>query len=95
LLKAEEEGADPMSLDLEESERTVLASALMREDEELTPELVEGAIEALRRRRLEARQRELLVLLAEAERKGDIAGVGRLMKEKQDVDRALREAALV
>jgi hypothetical protein len=34
-------------------------------------------------------------LLAEAERKGDIAGVGRLMKEKQDVDRALREAALV
>jgi DNA primase len=95
LLKAEEEGTDPMSLDLEESERTVLASALMREDEVLTPELVEGAIEALRRRRLEARQRELLVLLAEAERRGDIAEVGRLMKEKQDVDRALREAALV
>jgi DNA primase len=95
LLKAEEEGADPMSLELEESERTVLASALMREDEELTPELVDGAIEALRRRRLEGRQRELKGLLGEAERKGDLAEVGRLMKEKQDVDRALREAALV
>jgi DNA primase len=95
LLKAEEEGADPMSLELEESERTVLASALMREDEELTPELVEGAIEALRRRRLEGRQRELKGLLGEAERKGDLAEVGRLMKEKQEVDRALREAALV
>ena len=95
LLKAEEEGADPMSLELEDSERTVLASALMREDEQLTPELVEGAIEALRRRRLEGRQRELKVLIAEAERRGDVAELRRLMEEKQSVDKALREAALV
>jgi DNA primase len=95
LLKAEEEGADPMALPLEEAERTVLASALMREDEVLTPELVEGAIEALRRRRLEGRQRELKGLLGEAERNGDLAEVGKLMREKQEVDRALREAALV
>jgi DNA primase len=95
LLKAEEEGTDPMSQPLDDWQRTVLAAALMKEDEELTPELLEGALEALRRRKLEARQRELLRLISDAERKGDLVEVGRLIRDKQDIDRALREAELV
>lgn len=95
LLNAQEDGTEPMSVALEDSDRTVLASALMREDEDLTPELVEGALEALRRRKLEARQRDLRRLIAEAERKGDFATVGQLIREKQEVDRALREAEVV
>ncbi len=95
LLTAEDEGTDPMSLPLENGEKTMLASALMKEDEALTPELVEGALEALRRRRLEAKQRELRSKIAEAERKGDLGQVGQLMREKLEVDRALREAEVV
>ncbi len=95
LLTAEDEGTDPMSLPLENGEKTMLASALMKEDEALTPELVEGALEALRRRRLEAKQRELRTKIAEAERKGDLGQVGQLMREKLEVDRALREAEVV
>jgi len=95
LLNAQEDGTEPMSVALEDSDRTVLASALMREDEDLTPELVEGALEALRRRKLEARQRDLRRLIAEAERKEDFAAVGQLIREKQEVDRALRQAEVV
>ncbi|HEU5453565.1 MAG TPA: DNA primase [Terriglobales bacterium] len=82
-------GADLMSLDLSEAQRRLIADVLMRDGEELTPELLEGAFEALRRRRLERRQRDLKVEIAEAERRGDSAALGRLMQEKVAADRAL------
>src|SRR5438045_3377245 len=50
LLVAEEQGRDPMSMPLEGSDRQLLASVLMDEREELTPELLEEAIRSLRRR---------------------------------------------
>ena len=58
LLRADlaETGADPLSLPLPEADQRRLAATLMQEDEELTPELLEGAIEALRRRHLQRRQ---------------------------------------
>jgi hypothetical protein len=61
----------------------------MREEEELTPELLEGAIEALHRRGLERRRRELQREIAEAERKQDSATLTRLLQDKLNVDRAL------
>jgi DNA primase len=88
-------GADLMSLPVGEEDRALFLSVVMREHEPLTAELLHGAVEALRRRRLEERQRELRRLIAEAERGGDPAMLARLMQEKQELDRALRHAASV
>jgi len=60
LLEAGAETADVMELPRTEEDRRLLASILMHEEEELTPETVEGAVRALRRiylrRRLEGVQ---------------------------------------
>ncbi|MGB6630556.1 MAG: toprim domain-containing protein, partial [Terriglobales bacterium] len=63
LLEAGSETADVMALPKTEEDRRLLASILMSEEEELTPETVEGAVRALRRiylrRRLDEVQRSL------------------------------------
>jgi len=63
LLEAGPETQDPMALPKTEDDRRLLASILMHEEEELTPETLEGAVRALRRihgrRRMEQIQREL------------------------------------
>ncbi len=91
LLQADlaETGADPLSLPLPEADQRRLAATLMREDEELTPELLEGAVEALRRRHLQRRQRQIQVQIAEAERREDSAVLGQLLREKLELDRTL------
>ncbi|HWR35208.1 MAG TPA: CHC2 zinc finger domain-containing protein [Clostridia bacterium] len=93
LLKAEEEGADPMSLPLQESERSLLAAALLDEHEELTAELLESALAALRRPKLEARQRELKALIVAAQSSNDAGELTRLVQEKMELDRAMRSAS--
>ena len=93
LLRAEEDGSDPMSLELGETDRSLLAEALIDEHELLTPELLESAVGALRRRHLEARQRELKSLISEAERKNDSDLLAKLVQEKLHLDRTLRGAA--
>ena len=91
LLQADlaEAGADPLSLPLPEADQRRLAATLMREDEELTPELLEGAVEALRRRHLQRRQRQIQAQIAEAERRADSAVLGQLLREKLELDRTL------
>jgi len=89
LLALEDGTGDPLALPISDSDRQLLAGVLMREEEELTPELLEGAIEALHRRGLERRRRELQRQIAEAERKQDSAALPRLLDEKLKVDRAL------
>jgi DNA primase len=59
LLEAGTETADIMALPKTEEDRRLLASILMHEEEELTPETVEGAVRALRRIYLERRQEEV------------------------------------
>ena len=95
LLQADltETGADPLSLPLPEADQRLLAATLMQEDEELTPELLEGAIEALRRRHLQRRQRQIQVQIAEAERRQDSAVLGQLLREKLELDRTLAGVA--
>jgi hypothetical protein len=78
-----------MSLPISESERRLLASTLMRDEEELTVESVDGAIEALRRRDLERRQRRIQMQIADAERRNDETVLGQLVREKRELDRAL------
>ncbi len=89
MLSAHEQGADPMSLTLEESARSVLASVLMDEREELTPELLESAIRSLRRRALRKQLDELQHQLKEAERRQDGASAARLLQERLRLRRTM------
>jgi DNA primase len=63
LLTAGPDGGDPLDLAKTDEDRRLLASILIRDEEELTPETVEGAVRALRRislrRQLEEVQRTL------------------------------------
>ena len=76
---------------LPESDQRLLASILLQESDELTQELIESAIEALRRRKLERRKRELSANIAEAERKNDIGLLAALLQEKLAIEKTLRE----
>jgi hypothetical protein len=82
--------SDPMSLPLGEADRNMLAEALLRHNaEELTVELVHGALEALRHKRLRVDEQELKARMAEAERRQDLAEMLKLKQQKLELDRAL------
>jgi DNA primase len=76
-----------------ESDRTLLASVLMRDDEELTPERLEGAVRGLRRiqlrRKLERVQREL-----QSARGQETGQMQALLQEKMRLKRALMDPSL-
>jgi DNA primase len=74
-----------------DGDQRLLASILMEESDELTTELVESAVEALRRRKLEIRKRELNAKIAEAERKNDTEALAALLQEKLAIERLLRK----
>jgi DNA primase len=88
LLKAAQEGADIMGLGLADSDRNLLASTLMKEEEELTAERLEGAVRALRRIRF---RRELENVQRELQSARDEARVQILMQEKMRLKRALMD----
>ncbi|HYA25871.1 MAG TPA: hypothetical protein VEF05_17035, partial [Terriglobales bacterium] len=93
-LLAAPESADLLSLTMTDSERNLLASILMKEDEELTPEGLEGATRALRRiqlrRKLEQVQREL-----QQQRSQDTRHLQALLEEKIRLKRALMDPGLL
>jgi DNA primase len=83
---------DPTDLSLEDADRTLLAMIVMREDEPLTGELLEGALDALRHRaQLAQREGEIKNGIVEAERRGDLASLLRLKQEKLELDRKLSQ----
>ncbi|HEY6306202.1 MAG TPA: DNA primase [Candidatus Angelobacter sp.] len=84
---------DPMSLPLDDADRALMARILMREDEPLTAELLEGALDALRHRaQLAQREGEIKRGLDDAERRGDLQTLLRLKQEKLELDRKLAAA---
>jgi len=89
LLLAQEQGLDPMSLPLEETNRNLLAAVLMDEPEELTPELLENSIRSLRRRVFRRQLEDLQHQLKEAERRQDPASAARLLQERIKLRRAM------
>jgi DNA primase len=93
LLNAAPETADVMELPLTEAGRHLLASILMKEDEELTAGRLEGAVRALRRiqlrRKLEQVQRELQVV-----RSQEPGRLQALLQEKVRLKRALMDPGL-
>ena len=93
LLNAEPEIADVMEVPRSEADRRLLASILLKEDEELTAERLEGAVRALRRmhlrRRLEQVQREL-----QSSRGREPGQLQVLLEEKMRLKRALMDPGL-
>ncbi len=89
LLVSGEDTADPMALSLSDADRGLLASTLLRDEVPLTAELLEEALQALRRRHLEGQRRQLRTQIAEAERQNDPEALTRLIQEKVKLDRAL------
>jgi len=92
LLEAGTETADVMALPKTEEDRRLLASILMHEEEELTPETVEGAVRALRRIYLRRRLEEVQGAL---QRPGlPLDNRQALLQEKVRLKRALMDPGL-
>jgi DNA primase len=79
-----------MEVVTDESQRALLAEALLAEVK--TPELpeVQGALQEIEERALESRLREMRTLIAEAERRGNVAELTAVTQQKMELDRALR-----
>ena len=81
---------DPLDLPLSDSDRQLFMKIVMHGDTALSPELLEGALEALRHRSwLTQRERDIKQGISEAERKNDISTLVRLKQEKLELDRKL------
>jgi DNA primase len=84
------ESADVMELPVPDADRNLLAAILMKEDEELSAERLEGAVRALRRihfkRQMEEVQREL-----QAAKKHEPDRLRFLLREKDRLKRALMD----
>jgi DNA primase len=93
LLTSLAEAADVMDLSLPDSDRNLLAAILMKEEEELSAERLEGAVRALRRiryrRQMDEVQREL-----QAGKKLEPERLRFLLREKDRLKRALMDPGL-
>ena len=89
LLAGHEQSFDPTSLPLEDNDRRLVASVLMEDHEELTPELVENAIRSLRKRAILRQLDNLQHQLKDAERRNDAALSVRLLQERVRLRRAM------
>jgi DNA primase len=81
---------DPMEMIEDKAQMALLAEALMGETESPSAETVKGAIASLRKRRIDNQLRNLRSEIAEAERRGDHAGLALLTQQKMELDRASR-----
>jgi DNA primase len=88
---ASRQARDPMEVVEDEAQRALLVETLMAETRPPEESEVESAIQEIRERAIERRQRELRTLIAEAERRGDQAELVMLTQQKLDLDRALRQ----
>ena len=91
-LRARPDGGDPLAgLTTEEQRQMLAALFLSIHDAEPESEAVEEAVLAIRLTFLEQEQRRLRVAIDQAERAGNADDVLRLSRERQDVERRLRE----
>src|SRR5712692_6578910 len=91
LLQAGPETQDVMELAKTDDDRRLLASILMQEDEELTPETLEGAVRALRRIHLRRRLEQVQVELQSTRDPGRVRA---LLQERMRLKRALMDPGL-
>ena len=81
---------DPMDVVTDESQRALLADALLSEVKPPELEEVQGALQEIEERALESRVRDLRAMIAEAERRGDVNELAALSQQKMEFDQALR-----
>ncbi len=91
LLNASLEIADVLEIPAAESDRRLLASILLKEEEELTADIVEAAVRALRRIHLRRRQEQLQRELKAPGLASDKERLKVLLAELEQVSRALRD----
>src|SRR6201997_1779235 len=94
LLNAGPEVADVLEVPGTEADRRVLATILLREDEELTAEILEAGVRALRRIHLRRRQEEVQRDLKQPGLSSDKERMRELLSELERVSRALRDPSL-
>ena len=94
LLSVGAEFADVLQVPVTEADRRMLASILLKEDEELTAEVVEAAVRALRRIHLRRRQEEVQQELKAPGLAADKERLRALLTELERISRALRDPSL-
>ena len=82
--------SDPMEVVEDQSQRALLAEALLGEVEPPPAETVLGSIVSLQQRQLEGQVRSVRSQIGEAERRGDFGELAVLTQRKLELDRALR-----
>jgi DNA primase len=82
---------DPMEAVEDEAQRALLAEALLGETRPPEAGEVQGAIQEIEERWIASRLRAMRAEIAEAERRGDFAGLAVLTQKKLELDKALRE----
>jgi DNA primase len=85
------EARDPMDVVEDEAQRALLAETLLAETKPPEESEVHSAIQEIHERAIVRRQRDMRALIAEAERRGDVAELALLTQQKLDLDRALRQ----
>jgi DNA primase len=95
LMIGHEQGLDPMSLPLEENARNLLATVLMDEHEELTPELLENSIRSLRKRDRARDLEQLQRKIKELESKEDLMSKAQLAQERLRLKQAMRSGEVM
>jgi len=94
LLNVGREFADVLEVPATESDRRMLALILLKEDEELTAEVLEAAVRALRRIHLRRRQEEVQQDLKKPGLAADNERLRELLTELERISRALRDPSL-
>ena len=94
LLNMGREYADVLEVPSTESDRRMLALILLKEDEELTAEVLEAAVRALRRIHLRRRQEEVQQELKKPGLASDKERLRELLTELERISRALRDPSL-
>jgi DNA primase len=94
LLNIGGEFADVLEVPATETDRRMLALILLKEDEELTAEVVEAAVRALRRIHLRRRQEEVQQDLKKPGLAADKDRLRELLTELERISRALRDPSL-
>jgi DNA primase len=94
LLNAPADAADVLQIPASESDRRLLATILIHEEEELTPEVLEAAVRALRRIHLKREQERVQQLLKKPDVAADRDRLKQLLSELENLSRALRDPSL-
>lgn len=88
---ASREARDPMEVLVEDTQRALVAEALLGEIRTPGAAEVHSAVQELQERVIESRLRDLRALISEAERRGDHAELAILTQQKLELDRTLQQ----